>query len=168
MTAPARAAIRGRAWCFGDRVTTDDILPGRYLDRSNDEAGKFAMSGIDPDFAGSVSPGDVIVAGQNFGAGSGRENAVAAIRNSGVAAVVAPSFSRLFYRNSINMGMPAVIVDTTAGFENGDPVVVDVEALTVTNERTGEVLEIRNLTGTSREILDAGGIVAFTKRRAEA
>ena len=106
--------LEGRAFCFGNQVTTDDILPGRYLDRRADEVAQFAMAGVDPTFAARVRPGDFVVAGANFGAGSGRESAPAALKGAGVAAVVASSFSRLFFRNCINLGLPPVLIDETA------------------------------------------------------
>jgi 3-isopropylmalate/(R)-2-methylmalate dehydratase small subunit len=156
---------RGRAWVFPANVTTDDILPGHYLDRANDEVGQFAMSGIDPDFVKKVQPGDFIVAGPNFGSGSGRETAPIAIKLAGVAAIIAPSFGRVFFRNSINIGLPAVIIEKVDPIQTGDPLTVDLEQRMVTNERTGQVEPILNLTGTSLAILRAGGIVPYTKQR---
>jgi 3-isopropylmalate/(R)-2-methylmalate dehydratase small subunit len=156
---------RGRAWLFGAGITTDDILPGRYLDHGNHEVGKFAMAGVAPEFAGRVGRGDFIVAGPNFGAGSGRESAAYAIRGAGVAAVIAPSFGRLFFRNAINIGLPPIIVDTTEGIAEGDPLVVDLREHTIVNDRTRAVHAIRNLTGISLEILRAGGIVPYTLMR---
>lgn len=162
-----RTQLRGRAFVFGADVTTEDILPGRYLDRSNEEAGAFAMAGLDPGFTGKVEPGDLIVAGDNFGAGSGRESAPAAILGAGVAAVIAPSFARLFYRNAINMGLPAVIVASVSDIRQDDRLELDLEALwlSLPSGRPGQA--VLNLSGTSREILEAGGIVAYTRARQE-
>lgn len=159
------AVYTGRVWRFGSNVTTDDILPGQYLDRKNDEVGQFAMAGIDPDFARRVQPGDIVVAGENFGAGSGRETAVFALQQVGVRVVVAESFARIFFRNAINNGLIPVIVDSTAGIEAGHQLQVDIAARVVVNMTTGETQPIRNLTGISRDILDAGGIIPFTERR---
>ena len=158
-----KTRLRGRAFLFGADVTTDDILPGRYLDRSNDEAGAFAMAGLDPDFTRKVSQGDFIVAGDNFGAGSGRENAPAAILGAGIAAVIAPSFARLFYRNAINMGLPAVIVETVADIGEGDW--IDLDLATRRLSVSAGSRAVLNLSGTSRDILEAGGIVAYTRAR---
>lgn len=155
----------GRAWVFPASVTTDEILPGEYLDRRNDEVGQFAMAGIDPEFVGKVKPGDVLVAGPNFGTGSGRETAPMALQQAGIAAVIATSFGRIFFRNCINIGLPAVTVETTEHIEEGDLLIVDLDAGTVVDERNGESQSIKNLRGTSREILEAGGIIEFTKRR---
>lgn len=159
------AVYQGRAWIFPANITTDDILPGQYLDRANEEVGRFAMAGVDPDFVHKVQPGDFIVAGPNFGSGSGRETAPIAVKLAGVAVVIAPSFGRLFFRNSINIGLPAVIIESVEGIQDGDPLTVDLEERTVTNQRTGQVNPFLNLTGTSLEILRAGGIVPYTKRR---
>jgi len=123
------------------------------------------MAGIDPEFVGKVKPGDVLVAGPNFGSGSGRETAPMALQQAGIAALIAPSFGRIFFRNSINIGLPAVTIESTESIEQGDLLIVDLDAGTVVDERTGETLPIQNLRGTSREILDAGGIIEFTKLR---
>jgi len=155
----------GRAWVFPASVTTDEILPGEYLDRRNDEVGQFAMAGIDPEFVGKVKPGDVLVAGPNFGTGSGRETAPMALQQAGIVAMIAPSYGRIFFRNSINIGLPAVTIESTEHIEEGDLLIVDLDAGTVIDERSGETLPIQNLRGTSREILEAGGIIEFTKLR---
>lgn len=158
-------ANRGRAWVFGKNISTDDILPGMYLDRTNDEVGQFAMAGIDPEFVNKIQSGDFIVAGSNFGSGSGRETAPIAIKLAGIAAIIAPSFARVFFRNSINIGLPAIIVESVANIQTGDQLTVDLELRTVNQERNGAVLPFLNLRGTSMEILRAGGIVAYTKQR---
>jgi 3-isopropylmalate/(R)-2-methylmalate dehydratase small subunit len=160
-----KTIYQGYAWTFPANVTTDDILPGQYLDRANDEVGEFAMAGIDRDFVKKIQPGDFIVAGPNFGSGSGRETAPIAIKLAGVAVIIAPSFGRVFFRNSINIGLPAAIIKSVEQIQEGDHLVVDLEAGTVTNNRTGQVTSILNLTGISQEILQAGGIIPYTKQR---
>ena len=154
--------ISGRAWVYPGQVTTDDILPGRYLDRHGAELGQFAMTGIDPEFAAKVAPGDIVVAGDNFGSGSGRESAPAALRHAGVGAVVCTSAARVFYRNGVNLGLPVVEVDSIEGIAPGDQVVVDIAARTVRASGKDVVLPVRNLSGIALEILTAGGIVAYT------
>jgi len=154
--------ISGRAWVYPGQVTTDDILPGRYLDRHGAELGQFAMTGIDPEFAAKVVPGDIVVAGDNFGSGSGRESAPAALRHAGVGAVVCTSAARVFYRNGVNLGLPVVEVDSIEGIAPGDQVVVDIAARTVRASGKDVVLPVRNLSGIALEILAAGGIVAYT------
>ncbi len=157
--------LEGRAWVFGDHVTTDDIYPGRYLERPLEEAGRYAMAGIDEEFAGRVRPGDFVVAGVNFGAGSSREAAAVALKQAGVAAVIARSFGRIFFRNAINNGLPAVMVPDTSGVRTGDRLRVDLVGRRVTVVRTGEALDILNLTGISLDILRAGGILPYTEVR---
>lgn len=157
-----------RAWVFGAGITTDDILPGRFLDRANDEVGQFAMAGVDPAFAARVCPGDYIVGGDHFGGGSGRDSAPRALQLAGVAGVIAPSFGRVFFRNAINIGLPAIVVNSVAGIATGDELDVDVAARRVVNRGTGITYLIQNLTGISLEILQAGGIVAYTRRRVAA
>lgn len=155
----------GKARVFGANVSTDEILPGQYLDLRNDEVGRYAMAGIDPEFVNRVKPGDMIVAGPNFGSGSGRETAPIALQLAGIAALIAPSFGRIFFRNSINIGLPAVTIDSTETIAEGDRLTVDLDGHTVTVQRTGKVHPIQNLSGTSLEILRAGGIIPFTKQR---
>lgn len=157
--------LEGCAWVFGDHVTTDDIYPGRYLERPLEEAGRYAMAGVDEGFAARVRPGDFVVAGVNFGAGSSREAAVVALKQAGVAAVIAQSFGRIFFRNAINNGLPAVMVRDTSSIQTGDRLRVDLLGRRVTVVRTGEVLEILNLTGISLDILQAGGIIPYTEAR---
>ena len=158
------SVLRGQVWRFGANVTTDDILPGKYLDRSGEEAGSFSMSGIDEGFAARIRPGDFIVAGENFGMGSGRENAPASLKHAGIAAVIAPSFSRLFYRNFINMGMPALVCEEADGIGAGERITVDIANREIRIAGSGRILRIANMTGTSKAIWEAGGLVPFLKK----
>lgn len=162
-----RRVYEGRAWIFGDHVSTDQILPGTYLDRPMEAVGAYAMAGLDASFTNRVQPGDFVVAGLNFGCGSSREAAVMALKQAGIAAVVARSFGRIFFRNAINNGVPAAIVPDTSGIRQGDRLRLDIGAGTLTNLRTNETVRLQSLSGTSLEILDAGGIVPFTLRRLE-
>ncbi|MDR7470998.1 MAG: 3-isopropylmalate dehydratase [Armatimonadota bacterium] len=157
--------LEGQAWVFGDHVTTDDIFPGRFLDRPLEEAGRYAMAGVDETFAQQVRPGDFVVAGANFGAGSSREAAVICLKQVGISAVVARSFARIFFRNAINHGLPAAIVADTSGIAAGDRLRLNLHARILTDLRTGQTLPILNLTGTSQEILTYGGIIAYTRAR---
>jgi len=154
--------IRGKAWVFGDDVDTDVIIPGKYL-RTKDTSlwASHVMEGLRPKFASSVQKGDVIVAGRNFGCGSSREQAPLALKEAGVAVVVARSFARIFYRNAINVGLPLVEADVQA--EEGDAVEVDLPAGTV---KVGE----RTYQGTKlpvflMEILADGGLVAHRRKQ---
>jgi len=143
-------------------VDTDVIIPGKYL-RTKDARlwAEHAMEGLDPMFATQVEPGDVIVAGRNFGSGSSREQAPRALLGAGVAVVVARSFARIFYRNAINVGLALIEADVTA--KKGDIVEVDLERGTV---RAGEeVYQGTKLPDFLREILDDGGLVAHRRRQ---
>ncbi len=157
--------LEGQAWVFGDHVNTDQILPGRYLDRPMDEVGHYALVGLDETFPARVQPGDLVVAGLNFGCGSSREAAVMALKQAGVAAVIARSFARIFFRNAINHGFPAAIIADVSGIRPADRIRLDLAARTVTNLRTVQAFPVENLTGTSQEILQHGGIVAYTLAR---
>ncbi len=157
--------LEGQAWVFGDHVNTDQILPGRYLDRPMEEVGRYALAGLDETFPDRVRPGDFVVAGLNFGCGSSREAAVMALKQVGVAAVIARSFARIFFRNAVNNGFPAAIITDVSGIQPTDRIRLDLASRTVTNLRTGQVLPVENLTGTSQAILQHGGIVAYTLAR---
>lgn len=162
-----QAVLEGHAWVLGDHISTDQILPGKFLDRPMDEVGQHALAGVDETFPQRVRQGDIVVAGVNFGCGSSREAAVLALKQAGVAAVVATSFARIFFRNAINNGFPAVIIAEVTGFRQDDRLRIDLASRTVKNLRSGETLPVQNLTGTSQEILRAGGIVAYTLARIE-
>ena len=155
----------GRAWVFPANITTEDILPNQYLDRANDEVGQFAMAGVDPNFVNKINTGDFVVGGLNFGTGSSRETAPIALKLAGIAAVIAPSFGRVFFRNCINIGLPAVEVESTEIIQEGEPLIVDLVSQSVISKRSNVNLPILNLSGISLEILQAGGIVPFTKQR---
>ena len=120
--------IKGKAWNYGDDINTDFILPGIYLELTDPEQmARHAMEGIDPEFAGKVQKGDVVIGGRNFGLGSSREHAPIALKYSGVSAVVAEGFARIFYRNTINLGLPALeCPDISKEVETGDKVEVDL------------------------------------------
>src|SRR3990172_340747 len=119
--------LKGKAWKFGDNISTDHIAPGRLFHlRSNlPELAKHVLEDARPEFASQVKPGDFVVAGKNFGQGSSREHAAAIIKLAGVSAVIAKSFARIFFRNCINVGLPVVIADTD-GIDEGDELEVDL------------------------------------------
>ncbi|MDM7940695.1 MAG: 3-isopropylmalate dehydratase small subunit [Methanothrix sp.] len=154
--------IKGKSWVFGDDVDTDVIIPGKYL-RTKDTKlwAEHVMEGLDPQFASRVQKGDVIVAGRNFGSGSSREQAPRALKEAGVAAVVAKSFARIFYRNAINVGLPLVEADVDC--KDGDEVEVDLASGTV---RVGDrVIQGSRLPDFLLEILQAGGLVAHRRQQ---
>jgi 3-isopropylmalate/(R)-2-methylmalate dehydratase small subunit len=160
--------IRGRAFVFGDNVDTDQIYPGRYLELTEHrEIAGHAMEGVDPSFAERVEPGDVVVAGVNFGCGSSREHAVITLKVAGVGAVVARSFARIFYRNAVNQGLPVVEVPDLepSDIEPGGEVAVDLEAGILNH--AGKVWRFTPLPASVMEIIDAGGVFRLYSRRAE-
>jgi methanogen homoaconitase small subunit len=153
--------IKGKAWVYGDDIDTDVIIPGKYL-RTKDARlwAEHALEGCDRDFARLVEPGDVIVAGRNFGCGSSREQAARALKGAGVAAVVAGSFARIFYRNAINVGLALIEADVAC--QKGDTVEVDLaEGLVRVGER---VYRGTRLPDFLRAILDDGGLVAHRRK----
>jgi 3-isopropylmalate/(R)-2-methylmalate dehydratase small subunit len=156
-----------RAWRYGDNIDTDVIIPARYLTTTDaTELSAHALEDLDPDFAASVRPGDVVVAGSNFGCGSSREHAPVALKGAGVSAVVASSFARIFFRNAINTGLPIVtcpeLVEVT---ESGDELVIEVSGGTVENITRGVRFESEPLPAFILEIVNCGGLVEWVKRR---
>ncbi len=162
--------IRGRAWKFGDHIDTDVIIPARYLNTSDPgELARHCMEDADPEFAGKVHPGDIIVAGENFGCGSSREHAPIAIKAAGVACVVAKSFARIFYRNAFNTGLP--IVECPEGVEaiqEGDEVEVDLERGVVRDITKGEEYPFAPIPSFIQELLSKGGLLEYVKERMKA
>jgi len=157
--------LRGRVWKFGDNISTDHIIPGRYYHlRSNlPELAKHVMEDADPDFPNKVKPGDFIVAGKNFGMGSSREHAAIVIKLADVSAVIAKSFARIFFRNAINNGLPVIIADTDK-IDDGDELEVDLEKGIIKDLSKNIEIKIKPLPKTMLEILKAGGIVEYIKK----
>jgi len=157
--------IEGTSWRFGDHVDTDVIIPGRYLILPAEEAAEHVMAGIRPGFADEVSPGDVIVAGSNFGTGSSRESAPRAIKDAGIAAIVAKSFARIFFRNCINVGLAPVECTRADEIEEGMRVRVDVDNGRVDVIDTNASFDAVPLPEEIGVILKAGGLVPLLQKR---
>jgi len=160
--------ILGRAWKYGDGVSTDLIMPGKYKFKTIDpmELAEHAMEGIDPEFSKKVKRGDIIVAGWNFGCGSSREQAPLALKHAGVGAVIAKSFSRIFFRNSINIGLPIVeSPDIFEETEEGDLIEVDLDGGLVRNLSKNKSFSVKPLPGFLLRILQDGGLVEHFRRR---
>lgn len=156
-----------RIWLFGDDVNTDLIISGRYLD-SYDPAhlASHAMEGADKNFAAGVKEGDIIVAGRNFGCGSSREQAVIALKRSGVQAIVARSFARIFYRNAINLGLRVIVSGTADSvFKDGDSAVLEVEAGTLASIDGSKTAALDKIPEHVRVILDHGGLIPHIKAK---
>jgi len=159
--------IKGRAWKYGDNVDTDVIIPARYLNSSSGkELAAHCMEDIDAEFAGSVKPGDIIVAGENFGCGSSREHAAIAIKQSGVACVVATSFARIFYRNAINIGLPILESgDASKEIKKGDELEIRIDSGSITNLRSGNIHKAVAYPKFMLEIINSGGLVFYIKKK---
>lgn len=152
--------IRGRAHKLGDDVNTDDIIPARYLVSTDPkELGAHCLEGIKPGFAGVVRPGDIIVAGKNFGCGSSREHAPLAIKGCGVSAVIAESFAAIFFRNAINIGLPFLESAEAAGINEGDEIEIELATGSVKNSTQGIVYKIQPFPVFLREIVENGGLM---------
>lgn len=157
--------IKGKVWRYGDNIDTDVIIPARYLNSFDPkELASHCMVDIDTTFATNVKAGDIMVGGHNFGCGSSREHAPIAIKASGIPVVIAASFARIFYRNSINVGLPVLeIGDAVEKIKADDIVSVDIVTGTVTDETTGQVFQAPPLPGFIQDIADAGGLIQYVK-----
>jgi len=159
--------LQGRVWKFSDNIDTDVIIPYKYKARSIDpkELAEHCMEGIDPEFSKKVKKGDFIVAGRNFGCGSSREQAPVAIKACGISAVIAESFARIFYRNAINIGLPAIICkDISKETNEGDLIELDLSEGVVKNLSTGKVMKANKQPEFLERMLKAGGLIEYYKR----
>jgi 3-isopropylmalate/(R)-2-methylmalate dehydratase small subunit len=153
------STFQGRVHRFGDEVNTDVILPGRYLAlRKPEELGRHCMEGLDPDFVNRVKPGDILAVGRNFGCGSSREHAVIALKAAGVAAIVAHSAARIFFRNAVNLGLPVLLCpEGAAALQDGGEARIDLDSMTVAQGPAS--WQALPLGDEVRAILAAGGLV---------
>ena len=159
--------LRGKVWKFGNDVDTDVIIPVQYtIGTDVSEFGKHCMEGLDPLFPTKVSPGDIIVAGTNFGCGSSREPAPLAIKAAGISCVIAQSFARIFYRNAFNVGLPLIECrNATEAIQAGDEVEVDVDSGRVRDVTTGLVLEASAIPPFMQELIKDGGLMRHIAKR---
>jgi 3-isopropylmalate/(R)-2-methylmalate dehydratase small subunit len=158
--------VQGRAWCYGDNVNTDVIFPGKYTYTvtGRAEIASHALEDLDPTFAAKVQPGDVIVAGRNWGCGSSREQAATCLVYKGVGAVIASSFSRIFYRNALNNGLLAIVCPAAvAAIVPGEKVEVDLVRLVVRCD--GGEFFFPPLSPSIMGMVEAGGLVAYVKHK---
>ena len=158
---------RGRVFKYGDNVDTDVIIPARYLNvSSGKELAKYCMIDIDKDFVGKVKKGDIIVADKNFGCGASREHAPLAIKCAGISCVIASTFARIFFRNSINIGLPILECDEAAkDIKDGDEVSVDFSTGIIKNETTGKEYKAEPFPEFMQKIIAKGGLVEYTKAK---
>ncbi len=159
--------IRGKVWKYGDTIDTDVIIPGRYCHIVDPiELGKHALADLDPDFVNKMTPGDIIVAGTNFGCGSSREMAPISIKSAGVSAVVAASFARIFFRNAINIGLPIFQSGEAAhAIEAGDELAIEPEAGMIRNLTRGEQYQAAAFPDFIQDIVKLGGLKPYVEKK---
>lgn len=154
----------GRAWRYGDNINTDVIFPGKYTYRKMEpeEMAEHALEDLDPGFVGKVKDGDIIVAGKNFGMGSSREQAAVAVKYAGIRVIIAVSFARIYFRNAINVGMPAIkLPEAAAAIEDGDEVTVDMAKGEIITPKS--VFSFPPYPETVMNILEKGGLINYIK-----
>jgi len=160
--------LTGKVWKYGANVDTDAIIPARYLNTSDpEELARHCLEDLDPRFAKEVKPGDILVAGANFGCGSSREHAPLAIKATGVSCVIAESFARIFYRNAINVGLPVLECPEAVHIEKGDTLKVNLRKGTIYDADKGQIYRAKPYPQFIVEILEAGGLIAWIRREME-
>lgn len=160
--------LKGRAWNFGDDISTDHIAPGRLFHLRSDlpELAKHVLEDANPEFAGKMTKGDFVIGGNNFGLGSSREHAPTIIKIAGVSAVIAKSFARIFYRNAINVGLPVIILDTDK-IDGNDELELNLDAGKLYNKTKDETYTFPALPGIMTEILADGGLVKHIEKHGD-
>jgi 3-isopropylmalate/(R)-2-methylmalate dehydratase small subunit len=158
--------IKGKTHKFENDINTDDIISAKYLVSTDaKELGSHCMEAIKPDFIRQVRPGDIIVAGKNFGCGSSREHAPLAIKGCGIAAVIAPSFAAIFYRNAINIGLPFLELQEVGKINEGDELEVDLNSGTIRNISKNEEYKTQPFPEFLQELVSEGGLMNYVKKR---
>lgn len=160
--------LKGKAFKFGDNISTDHIIPGKYANLRSDlpELAKHVMEDADPDFVKKVKSGDFIVAGKNFGLGSSREHAALVIKMAGVNAVLAKSVARIFFRNAINQGLPVLICDTDK-IDAGDKIEVNLVESSITDKTKNIRLTSGKMPGVMVDILNEGGLIPYISKHGD-
>ncbi len=160
--------IRGTVYAFGDDINTDVIYPGKYLSITTDreEMARHCFEAVHPEFREQAQKGDIIIAGKNFGCGSSREQAATCLKYFGIAAVIAESFARIFYRNAINVGLPVLVTPGITRFaRHGDRLQVDLQRGTISNERTKKKIKGALLPPFILEIITDGGLIPHLRKK---
>jgi 3-isopropylmalate/(R)-2-methylmalate dehydratase small subunit len=165
MTVPSPSQHAGRAWVFGDDLNTEALAPGRTMKFGIEEIAKHCLESVEPRFASEVRPGDVVVGGRNFGAGSSREQAAQALKHLGVAAVIAPSFAGLFYRNAFNLGLPLLVCADAGSIRPGDRLEIDAEAGRVRNLTQNTNLACEPIPAHLAALIRDGGLLGHLQKR---
>jgi len=153
--------MSGRVWKFGDDVNTDVLAPGIYIKLPIDELASHCLEAVEPNFAGSVNEGDIVVGGKNFGMGSSREQAAQVLTELGVAAVIAPSFGGIFYRNAFNLGLPAIVSDDIGKIDHEHELEIDLKSGGIKNVSTGADLTGEAIPENLLALVEAGGLVPY-------
>jgi 3-isopropylmalate/(R)-2-methylmalate dehydratase small subunit len=161
----AHPSQSGRVWRFGDNLNTDVLAPGAYMKFGIEEIARHCLEAVEPRFAKEVQPGDVVVAGRNCGAGSSREQAPQALKYLGVGALVAESFAGLFYRNALNLGLPALVCAEAKRIRANDQLRVDAEAGKIDNLTTGETLACEPIPPHLMQMIRDGGLLSHLEKR---
>ena len=159
----ADSLIRGRAWVFGDEINTDTMAPGIYFKEPMEVMARHCLEAVDPEFAPNVRPGDIVVGGHNFGVGSAREQAAMAFAHLGVAAIVARSFSRIFYRNAINFGLPLLVFPDADKIAAGSVLEVDPVRGVINDTSAGQTYQVEGIPEHLMHMIEAGGLMAWLK-----
>lgn len=157
--------IAGRAWIFGDDINTDVMAPGLYFKAPMEEMARHCLEAVEPRFAREVRPGDIVVAGARFGVGSAREQAAMALKHLGVGAVLAVSFGRIFYRNALNFGLPALFFPAAREVRAGDRLRVEPVGGLIVNIDTGREYRVNGIPAHLMEMVAAGGLMPHLKAR---
>jgi 3-isopropylmalate/(R)-2-methylmalate dehydratase small subunit len=155
--------IEGRAWVFGDNINTDIISPPQYLELSIADSSRYAMSAVRPEFATLVRPGDILVAGANLGSGSSRETSPLTLRHLGIRAIIAQSFARIFYRNCINLGLPALECVECGRIGDGSRVRVEIGRGVIVDGTRNEIYRFVPLPTNIMDMIEAGGLIPYLK-----
>ena len=157
--------MTGRVFLFGDDIDTDQLAPGKYMRGGIEELAAHCLEGVRPEFAETAKPGDVVVAGRNFGMGSSREQAAEALKHLGVAGVVALSFAGIFYRNAINLGLPVMIAPDITEIEDGDPAELDLDRGILRLTDKSKEIGLEPIPENLKTLLHDGGLVPHLKKR---
>jgi len=157
--------MTGRAWVFGDGIDTDTLAPGIYLKLPAAEAARHCLEAVRPEFAAMAKPGDYLVAGRNFGLGSSREQAAVALKTLGIAAVLAQSAARIFYRNALNIGLPVLVFPAAAGIGDGDRLSVDALAGSIRNLTAGRDYQVKPIPAHLMAMISDGGLIPHLEKR---
>ena len=161
----ADSVITGTAWVFGDEINTDVMAPGIYFKEPMEVMVQHCLEAVDPDFAANVKPGDIVVAGRNFGVGSAREQAAMAFAALGVGAILAESFSRIFYRNAINFGLPLLVFPQAREIAAGALLELNPVTGMIRNATTGQSYVVEGLPAHLMDMINAGGLMPWLHRK---